>query len=300
LTVGNLPVACSWINPSGAFMETIRSLHQPGPIDPVRIDCFRGDMQAMNYALTPGATLNEAITAPLIAAGFQCGTVRFTGTGLDPFRYVMPGPADDASHVAYFSAPRAPSGITRIEQANATFGWAGGKPFIHCHAVWTEPDGSRRGGHILPLETIVAEPGEAAAWGFRTIRIDAKPDPETNFTLFQPSGDRNTGRGFVARIKPNQDILAALETIADTHGISDAVVRGSLGSLIGARLTGGGYVTDHATEVLVRQGHIRGGKAALDLLVVDMRGEVHQGWLQFGQNPVCITFDLFLEDTGRG
>lgn len=278
-------------------MDMIRSLRQPGPVHPSRIDALRGDPYKLHFALKPGISLNEAVAAPLVEAGFQCGTVELKATAVNPFRYVMPGPADDAAHVAYFTAPRAPSGTTRIEQANATFGWADGKPSIHCHAVWIEPDGSRRGGHILPLETIVAEPGEATAWGFRSIRIQAEPDTETNFTLFQPSGNSAAaGRGLVARIKPNQDIVEALETIALRHGFRNAVVRGSLGSLIGARFGDGGQVDDHATEVLVRAGSISDGKAALDLLVVDMRGHVHQGWLQRGENPVCITFDLVLED----
>jgi len=276
-------------------METIRSLRQPGPTHPSRIDCFRGAVSSRRLTLQPGMTLNEAITGPLVAAGFQCGTVTFTGTELNPFHYVMPGPADDASHVAYFTAPRAPAGTTRVEQGNATFGWADGKPFVHCHAAWTEPDGSRRGGHILPLETIIAAPGEATAWAFNTIRIEATADPETNFTLFQPSGNANTGSGLVARIKPNEDVVTALETIARTHGVRDAVVRGSLGSLIGARFTDGSQVVDHATEVLVREGFIRNGLAELDLLVVDMGGAVHEGWLRRGDNPVCITFDLFLQ-----
>ncbi|HEX3995609.1 MAG TPA: DUF296 domain-containing protein [Acetobacteraceae bacterium] len=275
-------------------MQATRSLQQPGPTHPSRIDAFAGTPHSLRFVLKPGDTLNQAITAPLVEAGFQSGTVTLRGTALCPFRYVMPGPADNASHVAYFSAPSAPAGVTRIEQANATFGWAGEKPFIHCHAVWTEPDGSRRGGHILPYETIIAEPGEGIAWGFDGVRIDAKPDPETNFTLFQPSG-AGLGSGVVARIKPNQDILTALETIAQAHGITNAVVRGSLGSLIGARFTHGGQVEDHATEVLVREGHIKDGKAALDLLVVDMQGHVHEGWLRHGENPVCITFDLILD-----
>ena len=278
-------------------MHTIRSLRQPGPADPDRIDAFQGDPCPLRLALTPGLSLNQAITAPLVEAGFQCGTVVLQATALNPFRYVMPGPADDDRHVAYFSAPRAPSGTTRIEQANATFGWADGKPLIHCHAVWIEPDGSRRGGHILPLETIVAEPGEATAWGFHCIRIDAKPDAETNFTLLQPSGSQAApGRGIVTRIKPNQDIIEALETIARNHRFRNAVLRGSLGSLIGARFSDGAEVDDHATEVLVRAGGIRDGRAALELLVVDMRGQVHQGWLRRGENPVCITFDLVLEN----
>jgi predicted DNA-binding protein with PD1-like motif len=281
---------------SGAAMKMIRSLRQPGRPHPNRIDVCRADAEALRIRLEPGVTLNEALSRPLVQAGFQSGTVTLAGIAVSPFRYVMPGPPDDESHVAYFSAPRAPSGITRIERANATFGWAEGKPSVHCHAAWTEPGGSRRGGHILPQETLIAEPGEATAWGFRTIRIDALPDIETNFTLFQPSGGGDTGRGLVARIKPNEDIVSSVERIARTHGIRDAVVRGSLGSLIGAQFTDGGRVNDHATEVLVREGHVCDGEAALELLVVDMRGIVHEGWLRRGANPVCITFDLMLDD----
>jgi hypothetical protein len=271
-------------------MPTIRTLRQPGPVHPNRTDRCRGDMVPLRYTLQPGRTLNEAVTASLVEAGFQCGTVVVQDLAVGPFRYVMPGPADDDSHVAYFSAPQAPQGITRIERANLTFGWIDGKPFVHCHAVWVEQDGRRRGGHILPNETAVAEPGEADAWGFRGVRIEASPDPETNFTLFQPSGGE-AGPDLVVRVKPNEDIIAALEAT----GIRNGVVRGSLGSLIGAAFADGGHVADHATEVLVREGRIRDGVAALDLLVVDMQGEVHEGWLQRGENPVCITFDLFLE-----
>jgi predicted DNA-binding protein with PD1-like motif len=275
-------------------MPILRSLRQPGPPHPNRIDCVRGDPLPLRYALSPGATLNQAITAPLVEAGFQSATVTLHDLAVAPFRYVMPGPADDDTHVAYFTAPVAPEGVSRIEQATATFGWIDGTPSIHCHAVWVEPDGRRRGGHILPGETILAGSTDATACGFRTIRMQATADPETNFTLFQPSG-AGTGPGLVARIKPNQDILTALETIARAHNMRDATVHGSLGSLIGARFTHGGLVSDHATEVLVRQGHIRGGVAALEMLVVDMRGEVHEGWLAHAANPVCITFDLFLE-----
>jgi predicted DNA-binding protein with PD1-like motif len=273
----------------------MRFLRQPGPVHPVRIDVFRGDLREARFSLVAGATLNEALTGPMVALGFQSGTVRLRDVAVSPFRYVMPGPADDGLHVAYFSAPREPLGVTRIEQANATFGWADGKPFIHCHAVWIEPDGNRRGGHILPLETVVAEPGDALGWGCGNIRIAAEPDPETNFTLFQPRGISGGG-GVIVRVKPNEDIIGALETIAREQHIRHAVVRGSLGSLIGARFSDGGQVDDHATEVLVRQGYIRDGRAVMEMLVVDMQGKVHEGWLQRGENPVCITFDLMLDD----
>ncbi|HEY8288929.1 MAG TPA: hypothetical protein VIG49_06645 [Acetobacteraceae bacterium] len=274
----------------------MRQLVQPGPIHPSRIDSFAGEPIACTFDLRPGQTLIDALTAPLALAGFQGATLTFAGAELNPFRYVMPGPPDDATHVAYFTAPHAPAGAVRIELANATFGWAAGKPFLHCHAVWTESDGTRRGGHILPQETVLAAPAQAHAWGFHNIRIEAAPDAETNFTLFQPGGASTEGaRGIVARVRPNQDITTAIETIARVHGIADAVIRGSLGSLIGARFTDGTAISDIATEVLVRRGVLRNGIAELDLLVVDMEGRVHEGWLERGENPVCITFDVVLE-----
>lgn len=274
----------------------MRRLTQPGPVHPQRIDSLRGTPRALSFALRPGVTLHEALTGPLVAAGVQSATLSFKGGVMNPFRYVMPGPPDGPAHVAYFTAPRAPVGDTRIERANATFGWADGAPFLHCHAAWIEPDGQRRGGHILPKETTVAGGADVQAWGFDTIRIEAAPDAETNFTLFQPSGASDaSATGLVARVRPNEDILTALETIAAANGLRNAVVRGSLGSLIGACFTDGRRVEDHATEVLVSDGCVRGGVAELALLVVDMRGEVHAGRLVRGENPVCITFDLVLE-----
>jgi predicted DNA-binding protein with PD1-like motif len=232
----------------------------------------------------------------LVAAGFQSATLSFSGGAMNPFRYVMPGPPDDETHVAYFTAPRAPAGETRIERANATFGFADGAPFLHCHACWIESDGLRRGGHILPRETVVTHETTVQAWGFTDIRVETAADPETNFTLFQPTRSSRTGTlGVVARVRPNQDITLAVEAIASAHALSDAVVRGSLGSLIGAHFTDGRIVPDLATEVLVRDGHVHNGRATLDLVVVDMQGAVHEGMVVRGDNPVLITFDLVLE-----
>jgi predicted DNA-binding protein with PD1-like motif len=268
---------------------------QPGPVQPVRIDSIGGALTPLGFTLRAGLSLTEALTGPLVEAGFQSATLVVKGGALSPFRYVMPGPADDSSHVAYFTAPRAPAGVTWVEQANATFGWMDGQPSLHCHATWMEPDGTRRGGHILPGDSVVCEETTVEAWGFRDIRVATAPDPETNFTLFQPSGTSTPGNAVFARVKPNEDITEAMERIAAFYGMRDAVVRGSLGSLIGACFTGDSGVNDHATEVLVQHGTVRDGKAELRLLVVDMAGHVHDGVLTRGQNPVCITFDVVLE-----
>ncbi|MGA3004320.1 MAG: DUF296 domain-containing protein [Acetobacteraceae bacterium] len=278
----------------------MRTLLQPGPVHPRRIESFGATAQSLTFPLAVGGSLLEAATKPLVDAGWRGGTLSFAGAAFEPFRYVMPGPPDDASHVAYFSAPRAPAGVTRIEQANATFGWHDGKPFLHCHAVWTEADGARRGGHILPAEAIVVAPGMVHAWGFTDIAIETSQDLETNFRLLQPSGaSQPDAPAVIARVRPNEDVVTAVEAIARAHHIPDATIRGSLGSLIGAQFENGTSVPDDATEVLIRMGRITAGVADIDLLAVDSRGHVHQGRLERGANPVCITFDLVLtRDTG--
>jgi predicted DNA-binding protein with PD1-like motif len=276
----------------------MRRLVQPGPAHPERIESFEGRSHRLEFPLQPGLTLNEALTRPLVAAGMRSAALAFEGGALGPFSYVMPGPSTDDAHVAYFSAPRSPPGETVVEIANATLGWRDGEPFVHCHGAWIEEGTHRRGGHMLPHETIIARSTIVHAWALSEIAIEADPDPETNFTLFHPvpggaaiEGDRT----IVARIRPNEDITLAIEALARRHHVSSAIVHGSLGSLVGARFADGSSVTDHATEVLVRSGHVHDGIAVLDMLVVDMEGLVHEGRLVRGDNPVCITFELVLE-----
>ena len=288
----------------------MRSLRQPGPAAAERSESFAAAGRVIDYTLRPGRSLNEALTAPLVAAGMRAGAIVFGGCALAPFRYVLPGPARNPAHVAWFSDPHTPRGDpaarTGVERANATFGWRDGTPFVHCHGVWTEPDGARRGGHMLPDETFIAAAGPARAWALADVAISVDPDPETNFPLFhpvavaEPPAAMDGPRLIVARLRPNQDLTAAIETVCRRHGIRAATLRGGLGSLIGARFADGREVADHATEVLVRAGHVAPGadgapRATLDLAVVDMEGTVHEGALVAGENPVCITFELMLE-----
>jgi len=276
----------------------MRRLRQPGPTSAERIESVAGHGVVLDFTLEPGLSLNEALTRPLIAAGMPSGTLVFADAVLAPFSYVLPGPSPDTAHAAYFSAPHSP-GEARVEIANATVGRRDGAPFVHCHAAWIEPDGRRRGGHILPHETIVAVGAPVRAWALADIAIAAEPDLETNFTLFRPLPAGGGGGGtpmVAARIRPNEEIDAALKVLCRRHGFAGAVVRGSLGSLIGARFADGRSVADHATEVLVRRGGVNaGGEPTLEMLVVDMQGSVHEGVLQPSQNPVCITFELVIE-----
>ena len=281
----------------------MRRLVQPGPVSAERIESFFADGREMSFRSEAGVSLNRALTAPLVAAGMQAGALTFCGGVLSPFVYVVPAQPEDALHVAYFSAPRAP-GRGDVVLANATFGWRDGEPFVHCHGTWMEPDGRLHGGHMIPHETFIHEGAEVRGWVTPDVRIEAQPDPETNFPLFRPlSMAGGGGRFVVARVRPNEDICAALEATCRLHGIREAVVRGSLGSQVGARFADGAEVADHATEVLVRSGRIGTTphgelRAELDMVVVDMQGAVHKGWLVRGENPVCITFELMLEALG--
>ena len=282
----------------------MRRLAQPGPAPAERIDSLSVPGIALDWALTPGEDLITALTAPLIAAGCRAGSVTFADVALHPFRYVLPGPARDAAHAAWFSDPRDPAGdparATMVDYAAATFGWREGAPFVHCHGVWTEPDGTRRGGHMLPDACRIAGAGQARGWATRAARITVEPDAETNFPLFHPRPIRPTRetaplRLILARLRPNQDLSEALVTLCARHGASRATLRGSLGSLIGARFTDGRSVPDPATEVLVRSGQIENGQTQLTLAVIDQTGTVHCGPLSRGENAVCITFEAMLE-----
>jgi len=281
----------------------MRRLTQPGPAPPQRIVARAGKAEEMEFALAAGQSLNAALTGPLVLAGFRSGAAVFEGAVLAPFRYYLPGPSADGAHAAWFAGPHE-AAFARVETANATFGWRDGAPYVHCHAVWIEPDGTRRGGHIIPEDSEVRDAGAARAWALHDVTVSAAYDEESNFTLFVPDAGPEAAGLIAARIRPNEDLCAAIESLCRARSIAAAVIRGSLGSLVGARFTDGSAVTDHATEVLIRRGAVRevdgAPRAEIALIVADMRGQVHEGVLVRGENGVCITFELFLEPIPPG
>jgi predicted DNA-binding protein with PD1-like motif len=283
-----------------------RRLTQPGPALEPRLESVPGRALPLAFTLSPGLTLLEAVGRPLREAGFAHAMVTLEGGGFGPFAYVLPARSPDAAHAAWYSATQAPPGGARLERANITFGLRDGQPWLHCHAIWQEAAG-RRAGHVLPEESILAAPMAARAWGLSGIGFLAEPDPETNFTLFHPVPDAaralpaGAPRVIALRIRPNEDVVTVLEAACRRHGFAGAVLRGSVGSLVGAAFAHGGMVADHATEILVTDGQIsadRAGRlrAGLAVAVADMRGHVHEGALLQGGTPVCITFEGLLEE----
>ena len=273
----------------------IRSLRQPGPAHPDRIDCFRGDLRRCATSWQPGLTLNEALTAPLVEAGFQCGTVTFTDVALSAVSLRDAGAGGRRqSHVAYFRRRvrrRASRGSSRRTRRSA--GRTGSRSSIAMRSG-SKLDGRRRGGHILPRETVIAETGGGNGLGFRTIRIERAARRRNQFHAV-PAVRRSAvdGSGVVARVKPNEDILTRLKPSPCPRYRRCHRPRqpGHLDRRRFADGGRGGRPRDRSPGA--RGPYPRRGQRRLDLLVVDMRGEVHEGWLQRGETrsasrSICV------------
>ena len=186
-----------------------------------------------------------------------------------------------------------------------TLGMRDGAPFFHCHGLWTEADGKASGGHMLPDETVIAEPFEVEAFGLDGAMFTAEQDAETNFKLFGPvsaasTSARTSGRAFALRLRPNQDFAGCLEAFCRVHGVARAKIHGGVGSTIGAHFTHGGVTEPFATELAITAGTVGPGmpgalEAALDVALIDYTGGIAEGRLIRGDNPVLMTMELVLE-----
>jgi predicted DNA-binding protein with PD1-like motif len=283
----------------------MRSVKQPGPPAPERIQWVEARGRAFSFTLQAGLPVLEAARRGFAAEGFAGGVLNIKGGALGPLAYVMPALSKSGENAAFYSDTFRPAGITRLKVGAMTLGQRDGAPFFHCHALWTEADGRAGGGHILPEETVVAESFEVEAFGIDGAVFAAEPDPETKFKLFGPvplvaTGLKTTRRAFALRLRPNQDFAAALEAFCREQGIARAKLHGGVGSIIGARFADQPVVEPFATEMLVRSGVIVSGEdgalqATLDVALIDYLGGIAMGRLTRGDNPVLMTMELVLE-----
>lgn len=295
-------------------MDTpIRRISHPGIPAADRIQYVAGHAEKIEFMLEPGFSILESIRRGLAAHGYADAVLDLSGGSFRPIVYVIPALSSTPEHVAWYSETYRPDGETRLERATVTFGVRDGEAFLHCHALWQEADGKQLAGHLIPHDAMVSSPIKAQAWAMTGMRFQVDKDTETNFSLFQPRAHdagatenvppQVTPKRFYAmRLRPNQDFSTALEDFCDEHGIQTAVVRGGVGSVIGALFEDGHVVEPIATELLVRDGHVSRdalGQAVahLDVVLVDYEAELAQGVLVRGRNPVLITVELLLEQT---
>jgi len=113
------------------------------------------------------------------------------------------------------------------------------------------------------------------------------------------------GRVAYARIAPNEDLVQGIEKLCVAEGFRHAFVRGALGSLVDACLAtadgGCRAIRGPAVEVVSLAGEVRPQpdgslRAAITGVVADTDGRVHGGPFVAGANPVCVTFEVTLEE----
>lgn len=113
------------------------------------------------------------------------------------------------------------------------------------------------------------------------------------------------GRVAYARIAPNEDLVLGVEKLCLAQGFRHAFVRGALGSLVDAcmRTADGRYleVRGPAVEIVSLAGEVRPApdgslRAALSGVVADTEGQVYGGPFVAGSNPICMTFEVTLEE----
>ena len=284
----------------------MRSIAQPGAPVIERIQWVEARGRAFSFTLEAGLPLLDAARRGFAEAGFAGGVLSLRAGALGPLAYVMPALSKDGVNAAFYSDTFRPEGITRLKCAAMTLGRRDGAPFFHCHGLWTETDGHLHGGHILPEESVVAEPFAVDAFGIDGAVFTAEPDGETNFKLFGPlaseacAGIDAPSRAFALRLRPNQDFAAALENFCRQRGIFRARIHGGVGSTIGAHFTDGRKVVPFATELAIRSGTVAANadgklEATLDVALVDYLGGLAEGRLMRGDNPVLMTMELVLE-----
>jgi len=113
------------------------------------------------------------------------------------------------------------------------------------------------------------------------------------------------GRVAYARIAPNEDLVQGVEKMCLAEGFRNAFVRGALGSLNDACLgtIDGKYlsVKGPAVEIVSLAGEVRSSsdgslQASLTGVVADTDGNVYGGPFVAGSNPICMTFEVTLEE----
>ena len=287
----------------------MRQILHPGTPEPERAKIIPVQAENLDATLPPGRTLLASLASLLAVHGASSGALRLSGGAFRPFSFVMPAASPDAEHVAWFSDRfDVPEGV-RFVEGSVTFGLRSGEPWLHCHAIWVEPGGARRCGHLLPDQVVISEPIQVTGCTIRGADFLVVADPESNFTLFEPrpqqnfratSASINGGINALAvRLRPNVDVCTALEAICAGHGFVRAVVQGGVGSVIGTVFEDGRRVLPIATEMMIRAGRIGpdatgAPRAALDVALVDDTEAVSEGRLARGDNPVLITFELVL------
>lgn len=275
----------------------LRHILHPGPPMAARSQAVPCRAAPVSLLLRGGQSLAQAVPAALSEAGFRAGYLRLDGAVLTSLDYVIPAPAPGDGHAAWYSATRRLATDAHIIHGGVQLGERDGMAFAHCHGVWQSRGAPPAMGHMLCPDSILASDCFVRGWGITGAHLVTRPDPETEFTLFQPERrDDAAGAGTAAvllTLRPNQDIGHAIATAAAQHGVTHARIEG-IGSLVGTAFEDGSQVESYATEILILDGTLRGRSVTLDVASVGFDGHMLSGRLAHGRNAICVTAEILL------
>ncbi len=271
----------------------IATLTHPGPAAPDRYALVPCHAEPVTVTLPPADTLAQS--AALALADYDGGWLEIAEAPLANLDFVIPGEDPTGAHAAWYAGPFR-MGAGTIRHLGMHLGRKEGGPWSHGHGRFAAPGWSGPDfGHVLPFESHLSRPATAHGWGIRGARLDVEPDPETAFPLFQPRavGPRPDPNAALVTLRPNQDLLSAVETAATAAGLGEARILG-LGSLVHPKLQGQTRIDSHATEFLVTEGRLSGGVAEIEIDLVTLGSLRHRGRVERGVNGICITAEFLL------
>ncbi|WP_051973302.1 PPC domain-containing DNA-binding protein [Cryobacterium sp. MLB-32] len=288
------------------------TLDHPGPLTQPRILSVVTTPVAAMQLLTPNTVLAAELFRILADLNLTSGMAELIGGTLAPISYCVPARGDDGREVSYSEKRTETHG--QLIFGAATLGLRDGEPWMHSHCVWLTPEGRLQAGHLWPETGVGSPPPLAVVQGLPGVDLESTDDPETRLPVFTPHAatetvlpaeDAGLNRTVVARVCPNEDISLAVEKICTENGFENAVVRGGIGSLIGATFAPHNGITrarvdGPCTEVVTLVGHVtrtaEGIRSQLTCTLVDTQGVVHAGALVRGENPVSVTYELFVQE----
>ncbi|GAB4260123.1 MAG: DUF296 domain-containing protein [Pararhodobacter sp.] len=268
----------------------ISQLIHPGPAPARRWAALPCSAEPVDLILPVADTLAQSVALAL--SGYDGGWLVIEGATLANLDFVVPGPRTD-SHAAWYAGPHR-MGAGHVRHLGLHAARKDGGAWLHGHGQFAAPgwEGPTF-GHILPLESRLATPTRARGWAIRGAGFVVATDPETRFPLNQPVAcGGGTGAALIT-LRPNQDMTQATALAAAEAGITRGRILG-LGSIVNPRLAGQAPIDSYATEILLTDGRLDHGDARIETELVTLSGTRHKGWLEPGENGVCITAELLV------
>lgn len=284
-----------------------------GPAPEERIASVPSEVVVVRGELPTGALLLDALwdlmePTDALAAAVELGSGTFAH-----LPYVFPAIGSDPERPMSFTEDHLAPGPAMVLSGSATVGRRDGVDFAHTHATWLDARGQLRGGHLLPDARVGEVPIEVVLRVLLDVEQLSDDDPETGLPAFtprsrptgRPPGPVATGRAVVSRIRPGVYLDEAVLEVCRRAGFGHGRVRASLGSTVGARLmTQDGEITEvdwpavEFTQLVGSAKRVDEADPEVELqgTLVDIRGEVFNGVVRPRENPVAVTFELYVEE----